>query len=78
MNSEGDSMKGFAAGSRLSLAFVLSAAFTGCVGLMVQVAPAAESAATTVRPGSTITRYPVKLREIRNMPSLTDQQAKSK
>ena len=70
-------MKGFAAGSRLSLAFVLSAAFTAWLGLMVQAAPAAESAPTT-RPGSTITRYPVKLREIRNMPSLSDQQAQSK
>jgi hypothetical protein len=71
-------MKGFAAESRLSLAFVLSAAFTGCMVLMTQAAPAAGSEPTNKRPGSTITRYPIKMRELRNIPSLSDQQTKSK
>lgn len=70
-------MKNIATGSRLSLAFVLSAAITGCASLMVQSASAAESEAVA-RAGSTITRYPVKMREIRNMPSLADQQKTQK
>lgn len=58
-------MKYVTTGSRLGLAFVLSAVFTACVSLAVQVVAAEEASVSKLRPGAGITRYPVKMRLLR-------------
>ncbi len=58
-------MKYFTTGSRLGLAFLLSAVFTACVSLTVQVVAADEAGISQQRPGADITRYPVKMRLLR-------------
>ncbi|MGB0865084.1 MAG: hypothetical protein ACPGSC_01170 [Granulosicoccaceae bacterium] len=66
-------MKYFAAGSRLGLATILLATVTGCASLVPQkpFSDQAAEAGSIARAGSTITRYPVKMRRISSMPSLS-------
>lgn len=66
-------MKSIALGSRLGLAIGLLVVTTGCAGLVTEKVETAaievesQQPNTEMRPGAGITRYPVKLRQLRSM-----------